>query len=72
MDGSTISTDLAMMIDQLTTEDTMFTKQNTEGYTDSQLEKFNHELAQRLTGIEPYTDEYYEIERAFSDEISRH
>lgn len=48
----------------------MFTFDNTTGYTSQQLDELNDELAQRLIGVEPYTDESYQIESAFSDEVA--
>jgi len=49
----------------------MFTQQNTEGYTDQELDALNTELEERLSGLEPGTDEYYDAEKAFSDEVAR-
>lgn len=49
----------------------MFTKQNTQGYTDAELAALNTELAERLAGLEPGTDEYDQAEKAFSDEVAR-
>jgi hypothetical protein len=48
-----------------------FTQENTEGYTDIQLDALNAELDDRLNGIEPYTDEWYQSQKSFSDEVSR-
>ena len=49
-----------------------FTMDNTEGYTQSEIDAINTELSQRLAlaGIEPGTDEAMEFEKAFADEIS--
>lgn len=48
----------------------MLTNDNTEGYTAEQLAALNVELAERLAGVEPSTDEYYQIEKAFLDEVA--
>ena len=48
-----------------------FTQDNTVGYTDAQLEQFNLELADRLDGLDPDTDEYQQAESNFSDEVAR-
>lgn len=48
----------------------MFTLDNTEGYTQLELDELNKELAEQLNGVEYGTDEYYAIEKAFSDEIA--
>lgn len=45
----------------------MFTQDNTRGcYTDDELDALNEELEERLIGLEPGTDEYYEVEGAFA------
>ena len=49
----------------------MFTQQNTEGYTDQELHALNAELEKKLAGLEPGTDEYYDAEKAFNDEVAR-
>jgi hypothetical protein len=49
----------------------MFTQNNTEGYTDAELEALNAELDDRLSGLEPGTDEYDNAVKAFNDEVSR-
>lgn len=49
-----------------------FTPDNTEGYTQAQLDALNAELAERLraAGAEPGSDEALEIEKAFHDEVA--
>jgi hypothetical protein len=49
----------------------MFTMDNTEGYTQTELDALNAELADRLEGLEPGTDEYSEVEKCFNDEVAR-
>lgn len=53
----------------------MFTQQNTDGYTDAQLEQMNNELQRRLaeTGLDPERDryEYQEAIKNISDQIHR-
>ena len=49
--------------------DIMFTPENTDGYTAEQLAALNAELAERLAGVEPGSDLYYQIEHAFADEV---
>lgn len=44
---------------------------NTEGYTQSELDALNAELEQRLTDIEPDSDEYHETIKRHADEVSR-
>lgn len=48
----------------------MFTQDNAPGYTTEQLAELNAELADRLDGIEPFSDEYHAVEKAFQDEVS--
>jgi len=49
-----------------------FTTENTEGYTAAQLAALNAELAARLAEIPADdTDARMEVEKAFSDEVSR-
>ena len=50
-----------------------FRQDNTEGYTESQLEKLNDEWKNRVKKLhlEPGTDEYYQQEKAFSDDVAR-
>ena len=48
----------------------MFTTDNTDGYTVKQLAEFNEELAQRLDGVEPGSDEAHQIAKALADEIA--
>lgn len=47
-----------------------FTQQNTDGYTDQQLSELNAELAERLSGLEPDSDEYQQAEKNFADEVA--
>jgi hypothetical protein len=49
----------------------MFTQQNTEGYTDQELDALNAELEERLADLDPSSDEYQQTEKAFYDEVSR-
>lgn len=51
----------------------MFTKENTTGYTQNELDALNAEWAERVADrdLEPGTDEYYEEEKSFADEVSR-
>lgn len=49
----------------------MFTIDNTIGYTADELAALNAELARRLDGIEPSSDEANAIEKAFSDEVAQ-
>lgn len=50
----------------------MFTRDNTEGYTQAELDALNAELAQRLAAIDPDdTEARAEAEKAFADEVSR-
>ena len=49
----------------------MLTQQNTEGYTDQELSDLNDELSERLYGLDPSSDDYDQVEKAFSDEVSR-
>lgn len=48
-----------------------FSQFNTEGYSDRELEYINAELAERLAGLEPESDEYQQTAKAFCDEVSR-
>jgi hypothetical protein len=48
----------------------LWTMDNTTGYTQAELNAFNTELAERLTGIEPHTDEWYRIISRFTDEVA--
>ena len=48
----------------------MFTMNNTDGYTAQQLAAFNEELAQRLEGVEPGSDEAHQIAKALADDIA--
>lgn len=50
----------------------MFTMENTEGFTQAQLDFLNAELAERLAEIDPDdTDARQRAEKAFSDEVGR-
>jgi hypothetical protein len=51
-------------------ENDAFRADNTEGYTQDQIDAFNAELDARLEGIEAGTDEYYRVVKAFDDEIA--
>lgn len=48
----------------------MFTMDNTNGYTQQELDTLNTELAERLQGIEE-PEEREEITKWFSDEVAR-
>jgi len=50
-----------------------FRMDNTEGYTQGQLDAFNAEWRERAeaNGWEPGSDEYKEMEKAFADEVAR-
>lgn len=47
-----------------------FRDDNTEGYTQAQLDTFNAELITRLEGIEPHSDEWYRVAKQFADEVA--
>ena len=51
----------------------MFTMQNTEGYTQSQLDALNAEFEARIAAecIAVGTDEYRDAEKSFADEVAR-
>ena len=49
-------------------EITMFTTDNTEGYTAQQLAALNAELAQRLEGVSE--EERADVAKAFADEVA--
>jgi len=49
----------------------MFTQQNTEGYTDQEINALNAELSERLEGLELESDEYKQAEKAFHDEVAK-
>ena len=50
----------------------MFTSENTEGYSATELSALNAELAVRLAGIDPNdTDARDAAEKAFSDEVAQ-
>jgi hypothetical protein len=49
----------------------MFTQENTDGYTDSELAALNAELSERLGNLEPGSDEYQQVGKSFNDEVSR-
>lgn len=49
----------------------MFTLDNTEGYTQTELDAFNDELAARIRFLaDSDTDSAYQIAKSFSDEVS--
>jgi len=50
----------------------MFTRENTEGYTQEQMDKLNAELSERLQDVD--TDDIDQIdfiEKWFADEVAR-
>ena len=51
----------------------MFSEENTEGYTAEELTLLNAEWEEivRAEQLEPDTDEYYQREKQFSDDVSR-
>jgi hypothetical protein len=49
----------------------MFTQQNTDGYTDQELDALNAELVERLADLDPGSDDYQQAEKEFHDEVSR-
>jgi hypothetical protein len=49
---------------------TTFTTENTTGYSQTELDALNAELAERLAGIED-PDEREEAAKSFADEVSR-
>lgn len=50
----------------------MFTLDNTEGYTQAELNALNAELQTRLAGIDPEDVEMrQQVEKSFADEVSR-
>ena len=50
----------------------MLTLQNTDGYTQEQIDKLNNELADRLTAVGPdELDQLDFIEKSFADEVAR-
>ena len=50
-----------------------FTHENTSGYTDHELDMLNAEweLTVFVEGLEIESDEYYQREKQFADEVSR-
>lgn len=52
------------------TMEKLFTKDNTEGYTQEQLDALNAEWAERSKELTPNTDEYHEAAKRFSDEVA--
>lgn len=49
----------------------MYTNENTQGYTQEELDQLNAELAARLEGVEPGTDAWHEIVKRHADEVAR-
>lgn len=54
-------------------EDVMpFSLDNTEGYTQAELDTLNAELIERLAAVDPDdTDLRAQVEKSFADEVSR-
>jgi len=50
-----------------------FTTNNTDGYTQAEINEFNEELTARLDalGVEPDTEDAEMVYKALSDEIAR-
>ncbi len=48
-----------------------FRTDNTEGYSQGQLDALNTELAERIDGLDPFESEWYEAANAFVAEASR-
>lgn len=51
----------------------VFTDENTDGYWAAELEELNLQWSRIVAaeGLEPGTDEYYQLEKQFSDEVSK-
>lgn len=51
----------------------MFSQENTHGYTDAELQALNAEwnAIVEAENLERETDEYYQREKQFNDEVSR-
>lgn len=50
--------------------DQHYTQDNTEGYTQEQLDALNTELEARLVGLEPHTDAWYAAIHTHHDEVA--
>lgn len=48
-----------------------FRMDNTEGYTESQLDDLNNELGEELEGLQIHSDEWYQIAKNFQDKVAR-
>ncbi|AFM24871.1 hypothetical protein [Desulfomonile tiedjei] len=48
-----------------------FRSDNSDGYTQGQLDSLNCELFRKLEGLEPESDEWYEVAREFSETAER-
>lgn len=50
----------------------LFRDDNTDGYTDDELDTLNDEWEARVTemGLEEYTEEYYSEAKSFSGEVA--
>ena len=47
-----------------------FTLDNTQGYSQGELDALNRELDEVLAGIEPYTAAWYETAKRFADTVA--
>ena len=49
-----------------------FTQETTQGYTDSELAELNREWAEivEAENLDPESDEYYDRENQFADEVA--
>ncbi len=48
-----------------------FRMDNTDGYSQGQLDSLNIELAERVVEFEPFSDEWHQAASWFSDEVAR-
>jgi len=49
----------------------LFRQDNTDGYSDQELDALNAEWETRSTGLDPNSDEYQQTAKAFADEVGR-
>jgi len=49
---------------------TLFTTDNTDGYTQAQIDSLNKEWTEKSENLESGTEEYYAAADAFSDEVA--
>jgi hypothetical protein len=48
-----------------------FRQDNTDGYTQEQLDALNCELFRTLDGTEPESDEWFDVAKSFADTVNR-